>query len=80
MAKSRPWRLYSGVFADDHIIIGTFSSHEAALRRAKELRAAGVSEQRYRISGPAPLPAANDAYGWDHVRTYGLGRRWYEIV
>jgi hypothetical protein len=80
MANPRPWRLYRGVFADDRIIIGTFASHEAALRRAKELRAAGVSERGYRISGPAPLPQANDAYGWDRVRTYGLGRRWYEIV
>jgi hypothetical protein len=80
MTKPRPWRLYSGVFADDRIVIGTFSSHESALRRAKELREAGDSEQRYRISGPAPLPAANDAYGWDRVRTYGRSRRWYEIV
>lgn len=79
MAKSRPWRLYRGVFAGDRVIIGTFASHEAALRRAKELRAL-TPWQSYRISGPAPLPDTNDPYEWDRMRTYGRGRKWYEII
>lgn len=80
MAKPRPWRLYRGLFADSRVIIGTFASHEAALRRAIELRASGTSGQIYRISGPAPLPDTNDPYEWDRVRTCGRGRRWYEII
>ena len=79
MAKPRPWRLYRGVFAGRRVIIGTFASHEAALRRAKELRAL-APWQSYRISGPAPLPDTNDPYEWDRMRTYGRGRKWYEIV